>query len=106
MAGSYQNEVARGAFHRTLKFEILSHFNLRTLPARVRCLSRSLQPGPSARRARPGNSRFLLSPRPSPIPFLESLLPVEYPAGLVVRKVQAAGWFSYRSQAFRLPSST
>jgi hypothetical protein len=40
--------------------------------------------------------------RPSPIPFPESLPPVEYPDDLEVRKVQAEGWFSYRGKTFRV----
>jgi transposase InsO family protein len=90
-------------FHRTLKFEVLRHFNFTTLEHCQREFDvfrdryNLLRPHDALGLATPG-SRY----RPSPIPFPESLPPVEYPAELEVRKVQAEGWFSYRGRLFRL----
>ena len=90
-------------FHRTLKFELLRHFNFASLQ-HCQCqfdLFRDrynlLRPHDALGLATPA-SRY----RPSQIPFPETMPPIEYPPGLEVRKVQAEGWFSYRGRGFRV----
>lgn len=90
-------------FHRTLKFEVLRHFNFTSLEHCQRefdCFRDRYN------LVRPHDALGLATPvsryRPSPIPFPESLPSIEYPAGLEVRKVQAEGWFSYRGRLFRV----
>ena len=90
-------------FHRTLKFEVLRHFNFTTLAHcqrefdRFRDRYNLRRPHDALNLATPG-SRY----RPSAIPFPETLPPIDYPPGLDVRKVQAEGWVSYRGYAFRV----
>lgn len=90
-------------FHRTLKFEVLRHFNFTTLEHcqrefdRFRDRYNLYRPHDALNLATPA-SRY----RPSAIPFPETLPPVEYPPGLEVRKVQAEGWVSYHGHAFRV----
>jgi transposase InsO family protein len=90
-------------FHRTLKFEVLRHFNFTSLE---HCQREFDSFRDRYNLVRPHDALGLATPvsryRPSPIPFPESLPPVEYPPGLEVRKVQAEGWFSYRGKAFRV----
>jgi transposase InsO family protein len=90
-------------FHRTLKFEVLRHFNFTTLE---HCQREFDTFRDRYNLLRPHDALDLATPisryRPSPIPFPESLPPIDYPAGLEVRKVQAAGWFSYRGRLFRV----
>jgi transposase InsO family protein len=90
-------------FHRTLKWEVLRHFNFTSLE---HCQREFDSFRDRYNLMRPHDALGLATPvscyRPSPIPFPESLPPVEYPPGLEVRKVQAEGWFSYRGQAFRV----
>src|ERR1700720_4652105 len=90
-------------FHRTLKFEALRHFTFTSFEHCQREFDRfrdryNLVRPHDALGLDPPVSRY----RPSPIPFPETLPPVEYPPGLEVRKVQAEGWFSYRGKAFRV----
>lgn len=40
--------------------------------------------------------------RPSQCPFPSQLEPVEYAAGVEVRKVDAAGWISFRSHGWKV----
>ena len=90
-------------FHRTLKFEVLRHFNFTDLNHcqrefdRFRYRYNLIRPHDALGLATPA-SRY----RPSPVAFPESLPPIDYPPGLEVRKVQAEGWFSYRGRRFRV----
>jgi transposase InsO family protein len=90
-------------FHRTLKFEVLRHFNFVTLDHcqrefdRFRDRYNLIRPHDALGLATPA-SRY----RPSPIPFPNSLPPIEYPPGLEVRRVQDGGWFSYRGKSFHV----
>jgi transposase InsO family protein len=90
-------------FHRTLEFEVLRHFNFTSFE---HCQREFDSFRDRYNLLRPHDSLGLDTPvsryRPSPIPFPESLPPVEYPPGLEVRKVQAQGWFSYRGRMFRV----
>lgn len=90
-------------FHRTLKFEVLRHFNFTSL---THCQREFDAFRARYNLVRPHDALGLATPvsryRPSPIPFPEALPPVEYPAELEVRKVQAEGWFSYRNRLFRV----
>jgi transposase InsO family protein len=90
-------------FHRTLKFEVLRHFNFTTLE---HCQREFDHFRDRYNLVRPHDALDLATPascyRPSPIPFPEHLPPVEYPSGLEVRKVQAEGWFTYRGRDFRV----
>lgn len=90
-------------FHRTLKFEVLRHFNFTSLE---HCQREFDAFRDRYNLVRPHDALGLATPVsrycPSPIPFPESLPPVEYPAELEVRKVQAEGWFSYRGRLFRV----
>jgi hypothetical protein len=43
--------------------------------------------------------------RPSPRPFPETLPPVEYPEGALVRRVQDNGWIGFKGQAVELPKA-
>jgi transposase InsO family protein len=90
-------------FHRTLKFELLRHFHFTSLE---HCQREFDSFRDRYNLVRPHDALGLATPvsryRPSPIPFPESLPPVEYPAELEVRKVQAEGWFSYRGRQFRV----
>jgi transposase InsO family protein len=90
-------------FHRTLKFEVLRHFNFTSLE---HCQREFDAFRDRYNLKRPHDALGLETPvtryRPSPIPFPESLPPIEYPAELEVRRVQAEGWFSYRGRLFRI----
>jgi transposase InsO family protein len=90
-------------FHRTLKFEVLRHFNFTSLEHCQREFDRFRE---RYNLVRPHDALGLATPasrhRPSPIPFPDCLPPVEYPSGLEVRKVQAEGWFTYRGRDFRV----
>jgi hypothetical protein len=90
-------------FHRTLKFEVLRHFNFTSLAHCQREFDHFRQ---RYNLLRPHDALGLATPasryRPSPIPFPNCLPPVEYPCGLEVRKVQDNGWFTYRGRDFRL----
>jgi hypothetical protein len=90
-------------FHRTLKFEVLRHFNFTTLAHCQRVFDafrnryNLRRPHDALQLATPG-SRY----RPSAIAFPETLPPIEYPPGLAVRTVRAGGWVTYRRHAFRV----
>jgi transposase InsO family protein len=90
-------------FHRTLKFEVLRHFNFTSLE---HCQREFDAFRDRYNLHRPHDALGLETPvtryRPSPIPFPESLPPIEYPDHLAVRRVQAEGWFSYRGRLFRV----
>jgi transposase InsO family protein len=90
-------------FHRTLKFEVLRHFNFTSLD---HCQREFDSFRDRYNLVRPHDALGLDTPvsryRPSPIPFPESLPPIDYPAELEVRRVQAQGWFSYRGRLFRV----
>lgn len=90
-------------FHRTLKFEVLRHFNFTSLEHCQREFD-AFRDRYNLRR--PHDALGLDTPvtryRPSPIPFPESLPPIEYPDDLEVRRVQAEGWFSYHGRLFRV----
>src|SRR5260370_931080 len=92
--------------HRTLKFEVLRHFNFTSLE---HCQREFDSFRDRYNLVRPHDALGLATPvsryRPSPIPFPESLPPIEYPDDLEVRKVQAEGWFSYRGKAFRVSNA-
>ena len=70
-------------FHRTLKFEVLRHFNFTTLEHCQREFDYFRE---RYNLVRPHDALGLATPasyyRPSPIPFPEHLPPVEYPPGL------------------------
>jgi transposase InsO family protein len=90
-------------FHRTLKFEVLRHFNFTTLEHcqrefdRFRDRYNLRRPHDALKLATPASRYY-----PSTIPFPETLPPIDYPPGLELRKVQAEGWVSYRGYAFRV----
>ena len=90
-------------FHRTLKFEVLRHFNFTTLAHCQREFDRFRD---RYNLRRPHDALNLATPLsrycPSAIPFPESLPPIDYPPGLEVRRVGAGGWVSYRRHAFRV----
>jgi transposase InsO family protein len=90
-------------FHRTLKFELLRHFNFTSLE---HCQHQFDAFRERYNLVRPHDALGLDTPvdryRPSPIPFPESLPPIDYPAELEVRKVQAGGWFNFRGRLFRV----
>jgi transposase InsO family protein len=90
-------------FHRTLKFELLRHFNFTSLEHCQREFDAFRE---RYNLVRPHDALGLATPvdryRPSPIPFPESLPPIDYPDELEVRKVQAEGWFSFRGRLFRV----
>jgi hypothetical protein len=90
-------------FHRTLKFEVLRHFNFTSLE---HCQREFDSFRDRYNLQRPHDALGLATPvsryRPSPIAFPESLPPIEYPQDLEVRRVQAEGWLSYRGHLFRV----
>jgi transposase InsO family protein len=90
-------------FHRTLKFEVLRHFNFTGLE---HCQREFDAFRDRYNLVRPHDALGLATPvsryRLSPIAFPESLPPIEYPHELEVRRVQAEGWFSYRGRLFRV----
>jgi len=90
-------------FHRTLKLEVLRHFNFTTLDHCQREFDHFRE---RYNLVRPHDALGLATPascyRPSPLPFPYDLPPIEYPPGLAVRKVQAEGWFSYRGRDYRV----
>jgi transposase InsO family protein len=90
-------------FHRTLKFEVLRHFNFTTLE---HCQREFDHFRDRYNLRRPHDSLNLATPAsryyPSAIPFPETLPPIDYPPDLELRKVQAEGWVSYRGHAFRV----
>jgi transposase InsO family protein len=90
-------------FHRTLKFEVLRHFNFTTFEHCQREFDRFRD---CYNLRRPHDALNLATPasryRPSAIPFPEVLPPIDYPPGLELRKVQAEGGVSYRGHAFRV----
>jgi transposase InsO family protein len=90
-------------FHRTLKFELLRHFNFTSLEHCQREFDRFRN---RYNLERPHDALGLETPasryRISPIPFPETLPPIEYPAGLEVRKVQSDGRFNYRGHEFQV----
>jgi len=90
-------------FHRTLKFELLRHFNFTSL-AHCQCEFDRFRDRYNLER--PHDALALDTPasryRPSPIPFPETLPLIEYPAGLEVRKVQSGGRLSYRGREFHV----
>src|ERR1700736_924330 len=77
-------------FHRTLEFEVLRHFNFTSFEHCQREFDRFRD---RYNLVRPHDALGLDTPvsryRPSPLPFPETLPPVEYPPELEVRKVQA-----------------
>ena len=79
-------------FHRTLKFEVLRHFNFTTLEHCQREFDRFRD---RCNLRRPHDALDLATPAsrycPSAIPFPETLPPIDYPPGLEVRKVRAEG---------------
>lgn len=90
-------------FHRTLKLEVLRHFNFSSLN---HCQREFDAFRDRYNLVRPHDALGLATPasryRPSPLAFPETLPPVEYPPGLELRKVQDKGWFSYRGKAFHV----
>jgi transposase InsO family protein len=90
-------------FHRTLKFELLRHFNFTSLEHCQREFDRFRD---RYNLERPHDALGLDTPasryRLSPIAFPETLPPIEYPAGLEVRKVQSGGRLSYRGHELRV----
>lgn len=90
-------------FHRTLKFEVLRHFNFTTLDHCQREFDRFRD---RYNLVRPHDALGLATPasryRSSPAAFPESLPPVEYPPGLELRKVQTEGHFTYRGKLFHV----
>jgi len=90
-------------FHRTLKFEVLRHFNFTTLE---HCQREFDDFRDRYNLRRPHDALKLATPAsryyPSAIPFPEILPPIDYPPGLEVRKVQAEGMVSYRGHALRV----
>ena len=93
-------------FHRTLQFELLRHLNFVSL---AHCQREFDQFRDRYNLERPHDALGLATPasryRLSPIQFPESLPPIEYPAGLEVRKVQSDGRLNYRGLEFRLSSA-
>lgn len=90
-----QTQGKQERFHRSLKFELLRHFNFTNL---AHCQSEFDRFRERYNSLRPHHALGLATPlsryRPSPIAFPESLPPIDYSPGLAVRKVQAEGWLS------------
>lgn len=90
-------------FHRTLKFELLRHFNFTSLQHCQREFDRFRD---RYNLERPHEALGLDTPasryRLSPIEFPESLPPIEYPAGLELRKVDSEGRLRYGGHHFRV----
>jgi transposase InsO family protein len=90
-------------FHRTLQFELLRHFNFTSLEHCQREFDRFRD---RYNLERPHDALGLDTPasryRLSPIAFPENLPPIEYPAGLEVRKIHNEGRLSYRGHQFRV----
>lgn len=90
-------------FHRTLKLEVLRHCQFATLAQcqgefdRFRDRYNLVRPHQALDLEVPA-SRYRLSARPFPA----RLAPIEYPADVIVRRVQAEGWFSFRGHDFRV----
>ena len=88
-------------FHRTLKFELLRHFNFTSLQHCQREFDRfpdryNLERPHQALGLDTPASRYRLSP----IGFPESLPPIEYPAGLELPKVDSEGRLRYGGHHF------
>jgi transposase InsO family protein len=90
-------------FHRTLQFELLRHFNFTSLEHCQREFDRFRD---RYNLERPHDALGLETPvsryRISPLAFPATLPPIEYPAGLEVRKVDSDGRLRYRGQQFRV----
>jgi transposase InsO family protein len=90
-------------FHRTLEFELLRHFNFTSLEHCQREFDRFRD---RYNLERPHDALGLETPasryRLSPIAFPETLPPIEYPAGLELRKVHDEGRLSYGGHKFRV----
>jgi transposase InsO family protein len=93
-------------FHRSLNFELLRHFNFTSLQ---HCQREFDHFRDRYNRERPHDALDLDTPasryRVSPIAFPETLPPIEYPAGLEVRKVQGDGRVSYHGHQLRLSAA-
>lgn len=90
-------------FHRTLNDEVIKRMVFHDL---THCQHRFDQWRSLYNLERPHEALGMTPPatryRPSPRPFPETLPPIEYGRGDLVRKVDANGKLSYRSQAFRI----
>lgn len=90
-------------FHRTLKFEVLRHFNFTTLEHCQREFDRFRD---RYNLRRPHDALSLATPAshycPSTVPFPETLPPIDYPPDLEVRTVRSGGWVYYRGQSVRV----
>lgn len=90
-------------FHRTLAVEVLATRQWRDLPHcqaavdRWRAVYNTERPHEALGLAVPA-SRYA----PSLRPFPETLPPIEYPAGLPVRKIQQGGHFTLQGRAFKV----
>lgn len=96
-----QTQGKEERFHRTLKFELLRHFNFASLDHCQREFDRFRD---RYNQERPHDALDLNCPasryRISPIPFPETLPPIEYPSELEIRKVQGDGRLSYHGREF------
>jgi transposase InsO family protein len=90
-------------FHRTLKFEVLRHFNFTTLE---HCQRQFDVFRDRYNLRRPHDALKLDTPasryRPSAIRFPESLPAIDYPTALEVRTVRSGGWVFYRGHSLRV----
>jgi transposase InsO family protein len=93
-------------FHRTLKLEVLSHGLFHSL---TQCQRRFDRWRDTYNLERPHEALALDVParhyQPSRRAFPETLPPIEYPPGDIVRKVQAQGELFYRGHVFRIPKA-
>ena len=93
-------------FHRTLKLEVLSHSVFHNL---TQCQHRFDHWRDIYNLERPHEALDLDVPahhyQPSRRAFPESLPPIEYAPGEIVRKIQAKGELFYRGNVFRIPKA-
>lgn len=93
-------------FHRTLTAEVLRY---ERFPSLADCQKRFEEWRHVYNHQRPHEALNMAVPAsrytPSPRGFPETLPPIEYGPGDVVRKVQDQGWLSYRGRAYRVPKA-
>jgi transposase InsO family protein len=98
-----QTQGKEERFHRSLKAEVLDRNSFADLVACQRAFDRWRQ---VYNHERPHEALGLQPPalryRPSPRAFCESLPPIEYGPGDIVRKVDGDGWISFRNRSVRI----
>jgi transposase InsO family protein len=98
-----QTQGKEERFHRSLKAEVLDRNSFADLVACQRAFDRWRR---IYNHERPHEALGLQPPalryRPSPRVFCESLPPIEYGPGDIVRKVDGDGWISFRNRPIRI----